>query len=103
MMGNQTKECSMAEAMELDLTLNDPDGKSLKNPILEHLKNEKKISSVPKNYSIDEYYKNDDLGSDVLKQKYLAPWEKHPFELWKRQAKALASVEKNKKLKDEGK
>ena len=97
----QTKECSMAEAMELDLTLNDSDGKSLKNPILKHLEKEKKVLSVPKKFSIDEYYKNDNLGSDVLKQKYLAPWEKHPYEMWKRQASALASVEKNKKMRDE--
>ena len=37
---------------------------------------------------------------DVLKQKYLAPWEKHPFEMWQRQAKALASVEKTKSLRN---
>ena len=49
---------------------------------------------------IDNYYKNDSLGSDVLKQKYLAPGEKHPYELWQRQAKALASVEKNKADKE---
>ena len=36
-----------------------------------------------------------------MKNKYLAPWEKHPLHIWKRQAKALASVEKNKKLKKE--
>ena len=41
-------------------------------------------------YSIDAYYGDDNLGIDVLKQKYLAPWENHPHELWKRQAKALA-------------
>ena len=32
--------------------------------------------------------------------KYLAPGEKNPWELWKRQAKALASVEKTPELQD---
>ncbi len=91
----------MAEAMELDLTLNNPEGKSLENPILKHLEKEKEKLSVPEKFSIEEYYKNDNLGSDVLKQKYLAPWEKHPYEMWKRQASALASVEKNKKMRKE--
>jgi len=91
----------MAEAMELDLTLNDPDGKSLENPILKHLEKESEKILVPEKFHIEEYYKNDNLGSDVLKQKYLAPWEKHPYEMWKRQASALASVEKNKKMRDE--
>ncbi len=50
-------------------------------------------------YSIDAYYGDDNLGIDVLKQKYLAPWEKHPHEMWQRQAKALASVEKTKSLR----
>ena len=52
--------------------------------------------ACPKEFEIDEYYKNDDLGKSVLEMKYLAPWEKNPWDLWKRQAKALASVEKTK-------
>jgi ribonucleoside-diphosphate reductase alpha chain len=51
-------------------------------------------------YRIENYYKGDTLGADILKNKYLAPWESHPYELWQRQAKALASVERTKKLKD---
>jgi len=54
----------------------------------------------PKEFEIDEYYKNDDLGKSVLEMKYLAPWEKNPWDLWKRQAKALASVEKTKELQE---
>lgn len=91
----------MAEAMELDLTLNNTDGKPLENPILKHMKIDEEVSSIPNNYTIEEYYKNDELGSDVIKQKYLAPWEKHPYEMWKRQAAALSSVEKNKKMRKE--
>ncbi|MBT4707114.1 MAG: adenosylcobalamin-dependent ribonucleoside-diphosphate reductase [Candidatus Marinimicrobia bacterium] len=54
----------------------------------------------PKEFEIDEYYKNDDLGKSVLQMKYLAPWEKNPWDLWKRQAKALARVEKTKALQE---
>ena len=91
----------MAEAIELDLTVDKPSGqtenKSI-NPI---------ISTTPKNksdnsniiYNREVYYQDDELGSDVLGNKYLAPWEKHPFELWERQAKAIASVEKTKSLR----
>jgi len=92
----------MAEAMELDLTLNKPNGQPIENPIVPAItqKNiEPKENVIPKKYTIESYYTNDKLGSDVLKQKYLAPWEKHPYELWKRQAKALASVEKNKTMR----
>ena len=91
----------MAEAIELDLTVDKPSGqtenKSI-NPI---------ISTIPKNksdnskkiYNREVYYQDDELGSDVLGNKYLAPWGKHPFELWERQAKAIASVEKTKSLR----
>ena len=87
----------MAEAMELDLTLKKLVDETIKNPIAtppDLIKNkETKESDI---YSIESYYGDDTLGSDVLKQKYLAPWENHPYEMWQRQAKALASVEKTK-------
>ncbi|MBN4080872.1 adenosylcobalamin-dependent ribonucleoside-diphosphate reductase [Caldithrix abyssi] len=51
-------------------------------------------------YHIENYYEGDTLGADVLKNKYLAPWESHPYELWQRQAKALASVERTKNLQE---
>ena len=92
----------MAEAMELDLSLSSSDVQSLKNKIEDSQKVEKDLNNkIPLKYTIESYYTNDTLGSDVLKQKYLAPWEKHPYELWKRQAVALASVEKNKKMRKE--
>jgi len=56
--------------------------------------------SCPKEFQINEYYKDDELGRSVLEMKYLAPWEKHPWDLWKRQAKALASVEKTEELQE---
>ena len=86
----------MAEAMELDLSLNQPSKQPLENPIPPQVGSTDSETDVPSEFTIESYYKNDMLGSDVLKQKYLAPWEKHPYQLWKRQATALASVEKTK-------
>ena len=93
----------MAEAMELNLSLNKPGSQPLENPITAPLKQgeSKKDSKVPEQYTIKAYYQEDNLGLDVLKQKYLAPWEKHPYELWIRQAIALESVEKTKAMRKE--
>ncbi|OUT39022.1 MAG: ribonucleoside-diphosphate reductase, adenosylcobalamin-dependent [bacterium TMED6] len=89
----------MAEAMELDLTLKKIVDETIKNPIVNpDLGKNYKIDEEDR-YSIDTYYGDDNLGIDVLKQKYLAPWEKHPYDMWQRQAKALASVEKTKSLR----
>jgi len=91
----------MAEAMELDLSVNQPGKKPLENPIappVAALENQAS-ENIPQEYTIQDYYKDDNLGSDVLKQKYLAPWEKHPYQLWTRQATALSSVEKTKTLR----
>ncbi|HIB04562.1 MAG TPA: adenosylcobalamin-dependent ribonucleoside-diphosphate reductase [Candidatus Marinimicrobia bacterium] len=87
----------MAEAMELNKSGTQP----LENPITAPLKQgeSKKESKVPEQYTSKAYYQEDTLGLDVLKQKYLAPWEKHPYELWIRQAIALASVEKTKAMR----
>ena len=91
----------MAEAMELDLSLNQPVKNPLENPIVpppgapDNQKNE----TTPEKYTIQQYYGDDTLGSDVLKQKYLAPWEEHPHQMWMRQSTALASVEKTKALR----
>ena len=93
----------MAEAMELNLSLNKPGTQPLENPITAPLKQgeSEKESKVPEQYTSKAYYQEDTLGLDVLKQKYLAPWEKHPYELWIRQAIALASVEKTKAMRKE--
>ena len=93
----------MAEAIELNF----PSGKKSKgeiNTIVEETVreltkevNESGTSSELTPFEIENYYDGDTLGADVLKNKYLAPWENHPYELWQRQAKALASVESTKK------
>ena len=95
----------MAEAMELDLSLKQPGSQPLETPIVPpiKLKEDNNTAKIPKEYTIENYYGDDQLGSDVLKQKYLAPWEHHPYELWTRQASALASVEKTKALKEKWK
>ena len=98
----------MAEAMEFDFSLPSNEGKKFDPELVEKVKriqqeaNGKSSSTdTPEDYTLEAYYTDDDLGADILKNKYLAPWENHPMDIWKRQAKALASVEKNKKLKKE--
>ena len=97
----------MAEAIEINFpTESDKNPKidsEIKNQILgfnvkESMKKDEE--SCPEEYTIDNYYKEDELGRSVLEMKYLAPGEKSPWELWKRQAKALASVEKTPELQD---
>ena len=94
----------MAEAIELNFPSGKKNTDEINNIVEETVReltkevNEKDENGVPQRYHIENYYDGDTLGADVLKNKYLAPWESHPYELWQRQAKALASVEKTKKL-----
>ncbi len=93
----------MAEAIELNFPVPPPESRK---PITDKPSQLHKLvkESLPAEeafdrFRIDAYYEDDDLGADVLKNKYLAPGEKHPFELWQRQAKYLASVEKTPALR----
>ena len=95
----------MAEAMEFDFSLPSNKGKKFDPELVEKVKKIQQEANgktqpgdTPENYTIENYYADDALGADVLKNKYLAPWEHHPWEIWKRQASALASVENSKKL-----
>ncbi|MDG2267163.1 MAG: ribonucleotide reductase N-terminal alpha domain-containing protein, partial [Candidatus Marinimicrobia bacterium] len=95
----------MAEAMEFDFSLPSNEGKKFDPELVEKVKRiqeeangKASAKDIPENFTIESYYTDDDLGADVLKNKYLAPWENHPMQIWQRQAKALASIEKNKKL-----
>lgn len=92
----------MAEALDLNIPLGEDGTESVKNIIKPLLDLEKEKNKVEENeiYTIDKYYSDDSLGSDVLKNKYLAPGEKHPYQMWERQAKALAGVEKTKSDKE---
>ena len=97
----------MAEAIELNFPPGKKNSDDINNIVEETVReltkevNEKDETGSLQRYHIENYYEGDTLGADVLKNKYLAPWESHPYELWQRQAKALASVEKTKKLKKE--
>lgn len=96
----------MAEAIELDFTA----GKSIQREIDPRVKetllniqketDDRQNDDVDKKYHVDTYYDNDSLGGDVLKNKYLAPGETHPTDLWMRQAVAISSIEKTKRLQD---
>ena len=94
----------MAEAIELNFPSGKKNTEDIKKIVEETVReltrevNEKDATDDLAQYHIENYYDGDTLGADVLKNKYLAPWESHPYELWQRQAKALASVEKTKKL-----
>ena len=68
--------------------------------IKESIEKKETAEDCPEEYKVENYYREDDLGKSVLEMKYLAPGEKHPWHLWKRQAKALSSVEKTKKLQE---
>ena len=92
----------MAEALDLNIPLGEGGAESVENiikPLLD-LEKEKSEEASDNPFSIENYYPDDTLGSDVLKNKYLAPGEEHPYQMWERQAKALASVEKTKADKD---
>jgi ribonucleoside-diphosphate reductase alpha chain len=97
-----------AEAIELNFPTEDNNSKvekDLRDTILsinlsENNNMNDSEESCPPQFTSEEYYKEDDLGKSVLEMKYLAPGEKSPWDLWKRQAKALASVEKTKALKE---
>ena len=97
----------MAEAIELNFPSGKKNNEDINNIVEETVReltreaNEKDATDDLEQYHIENYYDGDTLGADVLKNKYLAPWESHPYELWQRQAKALASVEKTKKLQNQ--
>ena len=98
----------MAEAIELDFTTTkvrsqEPDPKVPEALLNVKLGTEPLIKpdgEFPAKFHINNYYGKDTLGIDVLKNKYLAPREQHPWELWNRQAKSISSVEKTKHLQD---
>jgi len=97
----------MAEMLKLDLTVTEPDIKKSENitpemvmPNIDEGFIEKPDNYIPVQYRIDQYYKDDKLGADVLKNKYLTPEENHPWELWQRVAKAAANVEQSPQAKE---
>ena len=97
----------MAEHLKLDFPVTQPEAENVKQntPDKGLLTSEEGFIEKPGNYipiqfRIDQYYNEDSLGADVLRNKYLTPEENHPFELWQRVAKATASVEKTPQSKE---
>ena len=92
----------MAEAIELNFPSGKKNTDDINNIVEETVReltkevDGKDEADALQQYHIENYYEGDTLGADILKNKYLAPWESHPYELWQRQAKALAGVEKTK-------
>ena len=98
----------MAEAMKLDLTQPVKGQQEITPEILDTVleiqqetNGQLDEDAVPEQYKLENYYTEDTLGADVLKNKYLAPWESHPYHVWERQANAMASVEKTKRAQEE--
>ena len=60
----------MTESMELDLSLKQPVSQTLETSIVPpiKLKEDNNTAKIPKEYTIENYYGDDQLGSDVLKQ-----------------------------------
>ena len=98
----------MAEALQFEFPMVGTSEKTSdenKKPINilpgDHTKTDKPLTDLPEllgektpdEYTLDGYYGDDELGKNILQDKYLAPWEKNPYDMWKRIAKALASVE----------
>ena len=50
---------------------------------------------LAKSATAEAYYGDNDLAIDVLRNKYLAPGESGPLQMWDRIARAMASVEQN--------
>jgi len=101
----------MAEHLELNFPVEKPEPTTIKPKIVdEGIQNdipnvqegfqEQPESYIPIQYRIDQYYDGDTLGADVLRNKYLAPGENHPYEMWQRVSKAMASVEKTPQSKE---
>ena len=101
----------MAEAMQLDFSIadlgapgNDP---GLATPKDNHsetmaraaLPLKTRDEQCPPKYELDSYYHDDDIAKDILRNKYLAPGERHPWDLWVRQARAMAGVEQTVELR----
>ncbi len=97
----------MAEHLKLEFPVAQPEVENIKTNITDDGIQtfdkgfiEQPEDFIPAQFRIDQYYTDDTLGADVLKNKYLTPDENHPYELWQRTAKAMASVEKTPQSKE---
>ncbi len=61
--------------------------------VAEEVTSMKDAESPDPSFDADAYYGDNTLAADVLRNKYLAPGETGPFQMWDRVARAMASVE----------
>lgn len=83
----------MSESYQFPLSFEDePTPSSLRDANLE-IEEVIQDAEVELGADIDAYYGQDDLGKSVLQNKYLAPEESSPRDLWRRLARAIAAME----------
>lgn len=86
---SETIEFPFANEPTVDIPVDSPATSTAKTPAGEPAGSEKLGANI------ETYYGSDDLARSVLQNKYLAPWEKSPRDLWKRMARAAAAIEKD--------
>ena len=94
----------MAEALDLNIPLGEGGAESVEKiikPLLD-LEKEKSTETSDNPFSIEKYYPDDTLGSDVLKNKYLAPGEEHHIKCGKDSPKHWQALKKQKLIKKNG-
>ncbi len=75
-----------------------PDADTLAEEILHEFKGKFSPEQVERARDVATYYPDNQLASDVLKSKYLAPGETGPLHLWYRVTRAISSVEQQAKV-----
>ena len=94
----------MAEALDLNIPLGEGGAESVEKiikPLLE-LEKEKAKEGSDNPFSIENYYPDDTLGSDVLKNKYLAQMKSTHIRCGKDKLKLWQVLRKQKPIKKNG-
>ncbi|MCF7902386.1 MAG: adenosylcobalamin-dependent ribonucleoside-diphosphate reductase [Candidatus Marinimicrobia bacterium] len=86
---SETIEFPFANEPTVDVPVESPAKSTTQTPDKDSTKSEKLGADM------ETYYGSDDLARSVLQNKYLAPWEKSPRDLWERMARAAAAIEKD--------
>ncbi len=91
----------MAETMPIPFVTGDAAEAALMQEVIAKL-TEGHLRVDPKlGLDLESYYQDDELGQNVLKEKYLAPGEKGPADLWRRLARAIAGMEEHPEVWEE--
>ncbi|MCF7797796.1 MAG: adenosylcobalamin-dependent ribonucleoside-diphosphate reductase [Candidatus Marinimicrobia bacterium] len=86
---SETIEFPFANEPTADVPVESPTKSTTEAPAKDSIKPEKLGANI------ETYYGTDDLARSVLQNKYLAPWETSPRDLWERMARAAAAIEKD--------